>query len=57
MLPAMTKLLEQPFWLDTSDPHQMAAVMQISSRPMTHNYAAAVGQLAARPGSSAACLG
>jgi multiple sugar transport system substrate-binding protein len=43
MLPPMTKLLEQPFWLDTSDPHQMAAVMQISSRPMTHHYAAAAG--------------
>ena len=33
MLPAMPKLLEQPFWLDPSDPHRMAAVMQIASRP------------------------
>jgi multiple sugar transport system substrate-binding protein len=43
MLPPMTKLLEQPFWLDPSDRHQMAAVMQISSRPMTLHYAAAAG--------------
>ena len=28
----MPKLLEQPFWLDPSDPHRMAAVMQVSSR-------------------------
>ena len=34
-LPPMPKLLEQPFWLDPSDPHRMAAVMQIASRP-TH---------------------
>ena len=33
MLPPMPKLLEGPFWLDTSDPHRMAAVMQIASRP------------------------
>ena len=34
MLPPMPKLLEQPFWLDPSDPHRMAAVMQVSSRPL-----------------------
>ena len=33
MLPPMPKLLEQPFWLDPSDPHRMAAVMQVGSRP------------------------
>ena len=43
MLPAMPKLLEQPFWLDPSDPHRMAAVMQASSRPMTLDYATATG--------------
>jgi multiple sugar transport system substrate-binding protein len=32
-LPAMPALLDQPFWLDPSDPHRMAGVMQISSRP------------------------
>jgi multiple sugar transport system substrate-binding protein len=33
LLPAMPKLLEQPFWLDPSDPHRMRAAMQILSRP------------------------
>jgi multiple sugar transport system substrate-binding protein len=39
LLPPMTKLLEQPFWLDTSDPHRMASVMQISSRSLGYEYA------------------
>ena len=30
MLPPMPKLLDQPFWLDPSDPHRMAAVMQVT---------------------------
>ncbi len=38
-LPAMSKLLEQPFWLDPSDPHQMASVMQMSSRSLAREYA------------------
>ena len=42
-LPTIPKLLEQPYWLDPSDPHRMAAVMQLSSRPLAHNYAAASG--------------
>jgi multiple sugar transport system substrate-binding protein len=42
-IPPMQKLLDQPFWLDPSDPHQMAAVMQVSSRPLAHNYAATSG--------------
>ncbi len=33
MLPPMPKLLDAPFWLDPSDPHRMASVMQVSSRP------------------------
>jgi multiple sugar transport system substrate-binding protein len=33
MLPSMPGLLEQPFWLDPSDPHRMAAAMQAASRP------------------------
>ena len=33
MLPPMSKLLDQPFWLDPSDPHRMAAVMQVSIAP------------------------
>jgi multiple sugar transport system substrate-binding protein len=43
-LPPMSKLLDQPFWLDPRDPHRMAAVMQIASRPLAHNYAAASGE-------------
>jgi multiple sugar transport system substrate-binding protein len=38
-LPAMSKLLEQPFWLDPGDPHLMASVMQMSSRPLAREYA------------------
>ena len=38
-LPAMSKLLEQPFWLDPSDPHQMASVMQMSSRSLARELA------------------
>ena len=37
MLPSMPKLLEQPFWLDPSDPHRMAAVMQASCPPAWHS--------------------
>jgi multiple sugar transport system substrate-binding protein len=40
VLPPMTKLVDQPFWLDPSDPHRMAAAIQVSSRPLLHNYAA-----------------
>jgi multiple sugar transport system substrate-binding protein len=32
-MPPMRKLVEQPFWLDASDPHRMRAAIQISSRP------------------------
>jgi multiple sugar transport system substrate-binding protein len=38
LMPAMPKLLEAPFWLDPSDRHRMAGVMQISSRPMGYDY-------------------
>ena len=43
MLPPMPRLLEQPFWLDPSDPHRMAAAMQAGSRPMRHDYATVSG--------------
>ncbi len=43
MLPPMQKLLDQPFWLDPSDPHRMAAVMQVSSRPPNYDYTLALG--------------
>jgi multiple sugar transport system substrate-binding protein len=42
-IPPMQKLLDAPFWLDPSDPHRMAVAMQIVSRPLAHNYAAASG--------------
>jgi multiple sugar transport system substrate-binding protein len=42
-LPPMPKLLEQPFWLDPSDPHRMASVMQVESRPMQYDYATVSG--------------
>jgi multiple sugar transport system substrate-binding protein len=31
-LPPMRKLLEQPFWLDSSDPHRMRAAIQMLTR-------------------------
>jgi multiple sugar transport system substrate-binding protein len=43
MLPPMSTLLDQPFWLDPRDPHRMASVMQVSSRPLLHDYATASG--------------
>jgi multiple sugar transport system substrate-binding protein len=29
----MSRLVEQPFWLDPSDPHRMRAAVQILTRP------------------------
>ena len=43
MLPPMQKLLDQPFWLDPSDPHRMAAAMQVASRPMQYDHTQALG--------------
>jgi multiple sugar transport system substrate-binding protein len=43
MLPSIPALLDQPFWLDPSDPHRMASVMQLSSRPLAHDFAQALG--------------
>ena len=34
----MQKLREGPLWLDPSDPHRMAAVMQIAARPTQYEY-------------------
>jgi multiple sugar transport system substrate-binding protein len=42
-LPAMPALLDQPGWLDTSDPHKMAAVIQAKTRPLAHDYPTATG--------------
>jgi multiple sugar transport system substrate-binding protein len=43
LLPSMRKLLEQPFWLDPSDQHQMASAIQFLTRPRTYDYAVASG--------------
>jgi multiple sugar transport system substrate-binding protein len=43
LMPPMPKLLEAPFWLDPHDRHHLAAAMQVSSRPLLHNYAQASG--------------
>jgi multiple sugar transport system substrate-binding protein len=43
MLPPMPKLLDAPFWVDPNDPHRIAAVMQIASRPLGHEYGPASG--------------
>ena len=45
MLPSMPALLEQPFWLDPSDRHHMAVVMQAESRPLAHDYTAVSGDV------------
>jgi multiple sugar transport system substrate-binding protein len=43
MLPPLPKLLDAPFWLDPSDRHRMAAVMQVASRVMQYDYASVSG--------------
>jgi multiple sugar transport system substrate-binding protein len=45
MLPSIPALLDQPFWLDPSDRHHMAAVIQAKTWPITHQYASASGDL------------
>ena len=43
MLPPMPKLLEQPFWLDPSDPHRMRSAMQLLTQPRSYDYVAVSG--------------
>lgn len=43
LLPPLPGLLNQPFWLDPSDRHRMAAVMQVASRPSMYSYVAVSG--------------
>ena len=45
MMPPMPKLLDAPFWLDPSDRHRMAAVMQTASRFTQYDYATASGDM------------
>jgi multiple sugar transport system substrate-binding protein len=42
-LPAMQALIDSPFWLDPSDRHRMAGVMQLSSRPIEYDYQSVSG--------------
>jgi multiple sugar transport system substrate-binding protein len=37
LMPPMRKLVEQPFWLDPTDPHRMRAAIQIMTRPHLMN--------------------
>ena len=45
MLPSIRALLDQPFWLDPSDRHHMAAAIQAKTRPITYQYGPASGDL------------
>jgi multiple sugar transport system substrate-binding protein len=45
LLPSIPALLDQPFWLDPSDRHHMAAVIQAKTRPLTYQYGPASGDL------------
>jgi hypothetical protein len=38
------RLLEQPFWLDPSDPHHMASAIQFLTRLRDYDYAAVSGE-------------
>jgi multiple sugar transport system substrate-binding protein len=40
---ALSKLIDQPFWLDASDPHRMVTAMQFLTHPRTYNYGVASG--------------
>ncbi len=42
-LPPMRRLVEQPFWLDPSDPHRMRSAMQLLTQPRSYDYAAVSG--------------
>jgi ABC-type glycerol-3-phosphate transport system substrate-binding protein len=45
MLPSIPALLDQPFWLDPSDRHHIAAAMQAEARSPAYDYTAAPGAL------------
>jgi multiple sugar transport system substrate-binding protein len=45
LLPSIPAVLDQPFWLDPSDPHHMVAVIQAKTQPLAPDYAAASGDL------------
>jgi multiple sugar transport system substrate-binding protein len=37
-LPVLARLLDQPFWLDPSDPHRMRSVMQVATHPNGYSW-------------------
>jgi multiple sugar transport system substrate-binding protein len=43
MLPPMPKLLDQPFWLDPSDPHRMRSAIQLLTLPRSYYYEVVTG--------------
>jgi hypothetical protein len=43
MLPPVPKLVDALSWLDSSDPHRMAAAMQVAARPMQDDYVVVTG--------------
>jgi multiple sugar transport system substrate-binding protein len=43
LLPPMAKLLQQPFWLDGSDPHRMASAIQTLTRRQHYDVGTASG--------------
>ena len=45
LLPPMAKLLEQPFWLDPTDPHRMASAIQTLTRPQHYDVGASAGMV------------
>ena len=47
-LPPMRKLVEQPFWLDPSDPHRMRAAIQILTQPHADEHGRPRPRMAAR---------
>ena len=49
-MPPMQKLREGPLWLDSSDPHRMAAVMQIADAAHAIRVHRGLGRLALRLG-------
>jgi multiple sugar transport system substrate-binding protein len=46
VLPPSRKLLDQPFWLDPSDPHRLRSAVQTMTRPHISTYGLDRGQLA-----------
>jgi multiple sugar transport system substrate-binding protein len=44
LLPPMPAVIEQPFWLDPSDPHRARSALQFLTQPRTHRYDVTSGE-------------